>query len=91
MATPTEHLRRERTLRRLVSGDDPELLAALERMRLNHYHLWLVLEELRTSEDPGALIAVWGLAPEGSVGWRKALFRDDALEVLRVALSNPAL
>ncbi len=68
--------------------EDGEVARALDRLRLNFYHLWLVLEELRASDDPDALLLEWREAPQGSQGWRKALFYDDALEVLRVALCS---
>lgn len=89
MATLPEHLEREWVLRRLSDpeGDD-ELHAALDRLRKNFYQLWRVLEELRVSDDPGALLSEWREAPKGSQGWRKALFYDQALEVLSVALSG---
>jgi len=87
MRTFPEYLERERVLRRLSEGDE-ELARALDRMRLNFYQLWIVVEELRLSSDPGALLAGWGEAPKGSQGWRKALSYEEALMVLRVALSG---
>jgi hypothetical protein len=87
MRTFPEYLERERVLRRLSEGDE-ELARALDRMKLNFYHLWLVLEELRTSTDPNGLLRGWREAPKGSIGWRKALFYAEAMEVLRVALSG---
>ncbi len=87
MATFPEHLEQERVLRRLAEGDE-EAARALERLRKNFYHLWIVVEEARTSTDPTGLLRGWRQAPKGSVGWRKSLFYDDALEVLRAALSG---
>lgn len=87
MATLPGYLQRERVLRRLL-GDDDELRAALERMRKNFYTHWLVLDELRRSTDPYALLSEWGEAPKGSQGWRKAVQYEQAVEVLRVALSD---
>ncbi len=72
----------------ILGSTDEEVDRALERMRLNFYQLWIVVEELRLSSDPGALLAGWGEAPKGSQGWRKALSYEEALEVLRVALSG---
>jgi hypothetical protein len=71
----------------ILGSTDEEVDRALERMRLNFYQLWIVVEELRLSSDPWALLAGWRQAPKGSIGWRKALSYEDALEVLRVALS----
>ena len=72
----------------ILGSTDEEVDRALERMRKNFYQLWIVVEELRLSSDPGALLAGWGEAPKGSQEWRKALFYAEALEVLRVALSG---
>jgi hypothetical protein len=47
-----------------------------------------VVEEVRASADPDALLLEWGEAPKGSIGWRKALSYEDALDLLRVALSD---
>jgi hypothetical protein len=53
---------------------------ALERLRKNFYHLWQVLEELRSApplySPPDALLREW----------RKALFYEQAVDVLAVAL-----
>ncbi len=48
----------------------------------------IVVEEVRASADPDALLLEWGEAPKGSIGWRKALSYEDALDLLRVALSD---
>ncbi len=87
MRTFPEYLEWERVLRRLSEGDE-EVDRALDRMRKNHYHLWIVVEEVRASADPDALLLEWGEAPKGSIGWRKALSYEDALDLLRVALSD---
>jgi hypothetical protein len=89
MLTPPGHAERERVLRRLASpeGDD-ELRDALDRMRKNFYPFWLALDELRLSEDPDGFLRGRREAPKGSQGWRKARFREEALEVLRAALSS---
>ncbi len=87
MVTFPGYLQRERTLRRLLEGDD-ELRAALERLRKNFYAHCLVLDELRRSPDPEALLSEWGEAPKGSQGWRKAVQYEQAVEVLWVALPD---
>lgn len=43
--------------------EDEEVARALDRMRKNFYHLWLVLEELCLAEDPDALLCGWGGSP----------------------------
>jgi hypothetical protein len=58
---------------------------ALDRLRKNLYHLWKTLKEAR--EDP-TLPGRWSRAPEGSQEWRKAKQHAQALEVLRVSLSE---
>jgi hypothetical protein len=47
--------------------------------------MWKVLVEVR--EDPPLPIR-WGREPEGSEGWRKARQHPQALEVLRVSMSE---
>ena len=58
---------------------------ALDRLRKNLYHLWKTLKEAR--EDP-TLPGRWSRAPEGSQEWRKARQLGQALEVLKVSLSE---
>ena len=58
---------------------------ALDRLRKNFYRLWKTLKEAR--EDP-TLPGRWSRAPEGSQEWRKARQHGQALEVLRVFLSE---
>ncbi len=77
----------ERTLV-ILGREDGEVARALDRMRKNFYHLWVVVEEVRASADPDALLLEWREAPKGSQEWRKALFYEDALEVLRTALCS---
>ena len=72
----------------ILGSTDEEVDRALERMRLNFYQLWIVVEELRTSTDPNGLLREWRESPKGSIGWRKALSYEEALEVLRVSLSR---
>lgn len=63
---------------------------ALERLRKNFYHLWQVLEELRSAppqySPPDALLREWRGASKPSQEWRKALFYEHAMDVLAVAL-----
>jgi hypothetical protein len=63
---------------------------ALERLRKNFYHLWQVLEELRSAppqySPPDALLREWRRVPKPSQEWRKALFYEHAVDVLAVAL-----
>jgi hypothetical protein len=79
----------------LIGGALPhkssDLGQALERLRKNFYHLWQVLEELRSapplySSPPDALLREWRRAPKPSQEWRKALFYEQAVDVLAVAL-----
>jgi len=72
----------------ILGSTDEEVDRALERMRLNFYQLWIVVEELRTSTDPKGLLRRWRGAPKGSIGWRNALSYEDALNSLRVSLSD---
>jgi hypothetical protein len=76
----------------LIGGALPhkssDLGQALERLRKNFYHLWQVLEELRSAQysPPYALLREWRRAPKPSQEWRKALFYEQAVDVLAVAL-----
>ena len=67
-----------------------DLRHALERLRKNFYHLWQVLEELRSAppqySPPDALLREWRRVPKPSLEWRKALFYEHAMNVLAVAL-----
>ncbi len=66
---------------------------ALHRLRLNFYHLYRVLEELRTTPSPrpapDSLLRDWRRAPRPTQEWRKALFYETAIAVLSIALSLP--
>ncbi len=64
-----------------LEGVAPE---RLERLRKNFYHLWRVVRELEEAEEPEALLASWRSAPQGSQEWRKALFYEGAMKILRV-------
>jgi len=62
-------------------------------LRLNFYHLYRVLEELRTTPSPrpapDSLLRDWRGAQKPSQEWRKALFYEQAIDVLTVALGVP--
>ena len=64
---------------------DERVEPALERLRKNFYHLWKVLQESQC--DP-SLVERWRRATERSEEWRKARQYDEAVTVLRVALSD---
>jgi hypothetical protein len=76
------HAALEKKGRSFISGTETE---ALERLRKNHYHLWKVLKEAEA--DP-SLPERWRQAPRGSQEWRKAIFFEQAIWVLEVALSD---
>ena len=73
-----------------VPHKSTDLGHALERLKKNFYHLWQVLEELRSAppqySPPDALLREWRGAPKPSQEWRKALFYEQAVDVLAVAL-----
>jgi hypothetical protein len=62
---------------------------ALERLRKNFYHLWVVLKELRAYGEAEDLLRAWRRAPKPSQEWRKARFFETAIGVLSVALDLP--
>ena len=76
--------------RTLIGGALPhkssDLGHALARLRKNFYHLWQVLEELRSAppqySPPDALLREWRGALKPSQEWRKALFYEQAVDVL---------
>jgi hypothetical protein len=74
----------------LLPHKSSDLGHALERLRKNFYHLWQVLEELRSAppqySPPDALLREWRRVPKPSLEWRKALFYEHAMDVLAVAL-----
>jgi len=84
-------LNRNRTLiGDLLLHKSSDLGHALERLRKNFYHLWQVLEELRSAppqySSPDDLLREWRRVPKPSLEWRKALFYEHAMDVLAVAL-----
>jgi hypothetical protein len=62
---------------------------SLARMFKNFYHLWRVLEELRMSPSPEALLEEWRSSPKPSQEWRCAQFYEQAVDVLSVSLNLP--
>ncbi len=65
---------------------------ALTRLRLNFYHLWRVLKELRTTPRPrpapDSLLRDWRQAEKPSQEWRKALHYQQAVDVLSASTST---
>jgi hypothetical protein len=82
-----DYLAKAEALRRLSEPEgDQELHAALERMRVDHPHLWEVLHRLHLSHnaDPSKL-EEWRRAPEGSEERKWADHRDEAMGVLAMS------
>ncbi len=78
------HASRELMMHRLSEAEgDEELAYALDRLRRNFYQLHEPVREYM--EDPSRLER-WQRAEKHSQGWRKALFFEEALEVLDTAL-----
>jgi hypothetical protein len=83
-----EYLDKAEALRRLSEpeGDD-ELHAALERMRVDHPHLWEVLHRVHLAHDADpSKLEEWRRAPEGSQEEIWAAHYDKAMGVLQMAL-----
>jgi len=82
-----DYLAKEEALRRLSDPEgDHELHAALERMRVDHPHLWEVLHGLHLSGDADpAKIDEWRRAPEGSQEDIWATHYDEAMRVLQMS------
>ena len=83
-----DYLAKEEALRRLSEPEgDHELHTALERMRLDHPHLWEVLHrvDLAHDADPSKL-EQWRRAPEGSQEDIWAEHYDKAMGVLQMSL-----
>lgn len=60
----------------------------LERMRKNFYHLWKVLNILYLDEDADKRqLDKWRLAEEGTHDYRKALWHDQAIELMLTVLN----
>jgi hypothetical protein len=83
-----DYLAKEEALRRLSRPEgDHELHAALERMRVDHPHLWEVLNRLHLSGDADpSKLEEWRRAPEGSQEDIRATHYDEAMHVLQMSL-----
>jgi EmrB/QacA subfamily drug resistance transporter len=83
-----DYLTKEEALRKLSQPEgDHELHAALERMRVNHPHLWEVLHRLHLSHDADpSKLEEWRRAPEGSQEQIWAAHYDEAMGVLAMSL-----
>jgi hypothetical protein len=79
---------KEEVLRRLSEPEgDHELHAALERMRLDHPHLWGVLHRLHLAHDADPKkLEEWRRAPKGSREDALAAHHDEAMGVLQMSL-----
>jgi hypothetical protein len=80
--------KKEEALRRLSEPEgDHELHTALERMRLDHPHLWGVLHRLHLAHDADpAKLEEWRRAPKGSREDALAAHYDEAMRVLQMSL-----
>jgi hypothetical protein len=83
-----DYLAKEEALRRLSEPEgDHELHIALERMRLDHPHLWGVLHRLHLAHDADpSKLEEWRRAPEGSREDALAAHYDEAMRVLQMSL-----
>ena len=83
-----DHPAKEEALRRLSEPKgDHELHTALERMRLDHPHLWEVLHRLHLAHDADpSKLEEWRRAPEGSREDIMAAHHDEAIRVLQMSL-----
>ncbi len=83
-----DYLAKEEALRRLSEPEgDHELHAALERMRVDHPHLWGVLHRMHLAHDSDtSKLEEWRRAPEGSQEQIAAGHYDEAVGVLRMWL-----
>ena len=79
---------KEEVLRRLSEPEgDHDLHTALERMRLDHPHLWGVLHRLHLAHDADpSRLEEWRRAPEGSREDALAAHYDEAMRVLQMSL-----
>ncbi len=58
----------------------------LDRLQKNFYQSWRVLEDLRESPDPAALLNEWRHAEGPTQAWRHAQEHQQAITVISVAL-----
>jgi hypothetical protein len=79
---------KEEALRRLSEPEgDHELHTALERMRLDHPHLWGVIHRLHLAHDADpSKLEEWRRAPEGTREDALAAHYDEAMRVLQMSL-----
>jgi hypothetical protein len=79
-----DYLAKAQALKRLSEPEgDHELHAALERMRLEHPHLWGVLHRLHLAHDAEpSKLEEWRRAPEDSQEQKAASHYDEAVGVL---------
>ena len=84
-----DYLANAEALRRLSEPEgDHELHAALERMRVEHPHLWGVLHRLHLAHDADpSKLEEWRRAPEYSPEQIAAAQHDEAMFVLGIFLS----
>jgi len=82
-----DYLAKEEALRRLSEPEgDHELHAALERMRIDHPHLFEVLHRLHLSHDADpSKLEEWRRSPAGSQEDIWATHYDDAMRVLQMS------
>jgi hypothetical protein len=83
-----DYLAKEEALRRLSEPEgDHKLHTALERMRLDHPHLWGVLHRLHLAHDADpSKLEEWRRAPEGSREDALATDYDEAMRILQMSL-----
>jgi hypothetical protein len=83
-----DYLAKEEALKRLSEPEgDHELHAALERMRLEHPHLWGVLHRLHLAHDADPQkLEEWRSAPEGSQEDIWAGHYEEAMDRLATSL-----
>jgi hypothetical protein len=83
-----DYLAKEAALRRLSEPEgDHELHATLERMRVEHPHLWGVLHRVHLAHDADpSKLEEWRRAPEGSREDIMASHYDEAMGILQMSL-----
>jgi hypothetical protein len=83
-----DYLAKEEALKRLSEPEgDHELHTALERMRLDHPHLWGVLHRVHLAHDADpSKLEEWRGAGEGSREELLAAHHDEAIRVLQMSL-----